>query len=71
MDLAGTLESIESLSKYVIADLNTDILRVAETILFGELHDRLILATAKWLDIPVLSSDMAFKTVPGIHVIWK
>lgn len=71
IDLAGTLESIESSPKYAMVDLNVDILRVAETILFGELHDRLILATAKWLEIPILSSDTAFEGVRGVDVIWK
>ncbi len=54
----------------MIIDLNPDILKVAELIHFFELHDRLILATAKWLDIPIISSDKAFQDVLGIKVIW-
>jgi len=68
--LEETLDSIESTSKYAIIDLNTDILRVAETINFYELHDRLILATAKWLQIPILSSDAKFSSIKEIEVIW-
>nr|VFJ58594.1 MAG: Predicted nucleic acid-binding protein, contains PIN domain [Candidatus Kentron sp. DK]VFJ59820.1 MAG: Predicted nucleic acid-binding protein, contains PIN domain [Candidatus Kentron sp. DK] len=71
IDLPKTLEWIESSPKYAMVDLNADILRVARTISFGELHDRLILATAKWLDVPILSSDGAFKDVRGITVIWE
>lgn len=37
---------------------------------FYELHDRMILATAKWLDIPIISSDKKFADVDGIKVIW-
>jgi len=48
---------VENSSKYMIADSDSDILRTAETVNFPELHDRLILATAKRLDIPVISSD--------------
>lgn len=70
INLTETLERIESSSKYVIIDLSPEILRVAETIDFYELHDRLILATARWLDIPIMSSDEAFEDVPGIDVIW-
>nr|VFK79762.1 MAG: Predicted nucleic acid-binding protein, contains PIN domain [Candidatus Kentron sp. SD] len=71
IDLGQTLEWIEASPKYAMVDLNADILRVAQTISFGELHDRLILATTKWLGIPILSSDKAFENVQGIQVIWK
>ena len=71
INLTETLERIESSSKYVIIDLSPEILRVAETIDFYELHDRLLLATARWLDIPIMSSDEAFEDVPGIDVIWE
>lgn len=70
ISLSVTLDRIESSSKYYIADLSPDILRVAETIQFYELHDRLILATAKWLEIKVISSDKNFKQVGGIDTIW-
>ena len=65
-----TLERLETSTKYLIINLSPEILRVAETIEFYELHDRLILATARWLDIPVLSSDGKFEHIPGITVIW-
>ena len=71
INLTETLERIESSSKYVVINLSSEILRVAETIEFRELHDRLILATARWLDIPIMSSDEAFEDVPGIDVIWE
>jgi hypothetical protein len=64
------LERLETSTKYLIVNLSPEILRVAETIEFDELHDRLILATARWLDIPILSSDDKFDHVPGIAVIW-
>jgi len=37
---------------------------------FNELHDRLILATAKWLDIPIISIDSKFKNIHDIETIW-
>ncbi len=70
IDLSETLKLIESSSKYAIIDLSPDILRAAETVKFSELHDRLVLATAKWLGVIVISSDSAFKKVEGIKVIW-
>lgn len=65
-----TLERLETSAKYLIVNLSPEILRVAEAIEFDELHDRLILATARWLDIPILSSDGEFDHIPGITVIW-
>ena len=41
IDLQGTLNRIESSSKYMIINLVPEILRVAQTIQFYELHDRL------------------------------
>jgi len=70
IDLPETLRRIESSSKYMIVNLTPEILNVAQTINFYELHDRLILATAKWLDVPLISSDSKFGMVPGIRVIW-
>ena len=49
INLQETLDMIESSAKYTIIDLTPEILQVAENINFYELHDRLILATAKWL----------------------
>ncbi|MCP4749804.1 MAG: type II toxin-antitoxin system VapC family toxin [Proteobacteria bacterium] len=71
VNLMDTLERIEASSKYLIINLSSDILRVAESMQFPELHDRLILATARWLEIPIISSDSEFGGIPGIHVIWN
>ncbi len=70
LDLAQTLNLIGASAKYMIVDLTVDILRVAETIDFAELHDRLILATAKWLGIKLLSSDGKFNSVVGVETVW-
>jgi len=70
INLSETMDVIESSSKYTIANLNPDILRVAESTDFYELHDRLILATAKWLGIKIISSDGKFDPVEGVDVVW-
>jgi PIN domain nuclease of toxin-antitoxin system len=71
INLQETLDMIESSAKYSIIDLTPKILTIAETINFYELHDRLILATAKWLEIKIISSDSKFSQVEGIEVIWN
>ena len=70
LSLKYTISKINSSINYTILDLTPEILEVAETIEFKELHDRLILATAKWLNIPVISSDKQFERVDDIEVIW-
>lgn len=54
-----------------IVDLSPEIVAVAETIEFYEIFDRLIVATAKFLHIPILTSDEKIKNIPGIEVVWK
>jgi len=70
IDLNETLNKIELSSLYRIVDLTPEILKVANDLIFYELHDRLILSTAKWLDIPIISSDEEFKQVKDIQVLW-
>ena len=71
IDLTETLNRIESSTLYSIVDLTPEILKVAERTTFFELHDRLILSTAKWLEIPIISSDKKFDQVKGVKIIWK
>ena len=70
INLSETLDHIDSTPQYTVVNLNPDILRVAEDIDFHELHDRLILATAKWLGVSVISSDRKFAAVEGVEVVW-
>lgn len=70
MTLDEMLNHLNSKKCYSIVEFSLEILREAEIIQFYELHDRLILATAKILGIPVISSDQRFTEVKGIEVIW-
>ncbi len=70
INLTDTLDKIELSSRYIITDLNPDILKVAESVDFYELHDRLILSSAKWLGIKIISSDGKFNGIEGVEVIW-
>lgn len=71
MEIGTTVRLLHENDAYKIVDLNTDIIISASRIQFYELHDRMILATAKWLDVPSLSSDSKFSEVDGIEVIWN
>lgn len=50
LDLTETLNRIEESTIYSIVNLTPEILKVAGITPFKELHDRLILSTAKWLE---------------------
>jgi len=67
VNLAETLRMIRASSRYMVVDLNAEILQVAESIVFPELHDRLILASAKWLEIPIISSDRESRRAKGLR----
>jgi predicted nucleic acid-binding protein len=68
--LKETVEKIQLSTIYEVVDLSTEIVLTAQTVDFYELHDRLILATAKYLGVPIISSDTKFNDVEGIQTIW-
>ncbi len=70
IDLFDTISLLLDTDGYRIIELNSEIIKTASSIDFYELHDRMILATAKWLDIPILSSDKKFLDIAGIEIIW-
>jgi len=71
ISLEEVVEKIRLSNIYEVIDLSTEIILTAKSVNFHELHDRLILATAKYLDIPVISPDGQFNEVEGIEVIWQ
>jgi PIN domain nuclease of toxin-antitoxin system len=71
INLFETLDTINNSTNYFLVDLSPEIVAVAEAIEFYEIFDRLIVATAKFLNIPILTSDEKIKDIPGIEVVWK
>jgi predicted nucleic acid-binding protein len=67
---AETLEAIEASPGYAVVDLSPEILKAAVKLHYPELHDRLILATAQWLGIGILSSGSGFAEVDEVEIIW-
>ncbi|MCX6148663.1 MAG: PIN domain-containing protein [Candidatus Kapabacteria bacterium] len=70
IDFEGTISLIKNSSKYQIIDLNVEILRTT-TIDFYELHDRMLIATAIWLDIPIITNDSLISQIKELQVIWE
>jgi PIN domain nuclease of toxin-antitoxin system len=71
IDLSETLDTINNSTNYFLVDLTPEIVVVAETVEFYEIFDRLIVATAKFLNIPILTSDEKIKNIPGLEVVWE
>ena len=71
INLDDTLEIINNSLNYSIVDLTPQIVKIAESIDYHELHDRLILSTAKYLRIPLLTSDKKIRELDEIETIWK
>ena len=70
ISLEQIIKLIEESAYFYFVDLSPEVILMAKSVDFHELHDRMILATAKYHNIPVISSDKQFKNVKGIKVIW-
>ena len=71
IDLAETIRIINASENYSIIDLSPDIVTVADSIEFYELFDRLIIATARFLDVPLLTCDKGIRKSQIVKVIWE
>lgn len=69
--LGEALEKLNKSENYSIVDLTPEIVRVAEQIEFPDIFDRLIMATAQYLGIPVLTSDQDMTSKNVVETIWK
>jgi len=70
IDLAETQAMIRDSTNYSIVDLTPDIVTRAQEIKFPELHDRLIIATASYLKVPILTSDKRIREIDDVETIW-
>ncbi|MBC8526183.1 MAG: PIN domain-containing protein [Candidatus Cloacimonetes bacterium] len=71
LDLDVIKSKLDAADNYFVIDLNFDIIEVAKEIHGLELHDRLIVSTAKYLTCPILTSDRTITDLEIIQVIWK
>lgn len=63
-------EVLENVDNYGIVDLDIEIVMVADTISGLELHDRLIVATAKHLEVPMITSDHQITDSGVVDIVW-
>ncbi|MBI1930482.1 type II toxin-antitoxin system VapC family toxin [Candidatus Poribacteria bacterium] len=65
-----TLSRLEGYENFWIVPLDIDILKVAANIDSLEMHDRLIIATALYFDVPLITKDEQITKSQVISVIW-
>jgi len=70
LDLEALIQQFRSDPKYHIVHLDPEVIRIASKLQGLELHDRLIAATAKHLNLPLLTCDKAIAENRAIRVIW-
>lgn len=71
LSFAETIKRIEDTENFEIAPLDLDILNMADEIDYDlEMHDRLIVATAHFFDVPIITKDEVIKESGICRVIW-
>ena len=71
LNLGEARRKLLRLDNYDIVDLDLDIVETARTVQGLELHDRLIVSTALYLNVPILTSDQIIRDSGQIDVIWS
>ena len=72
VDLNDVRRLLTQSINYRIVPIDFDVVATAALVDdVPELHDRLIVATAKWLNIPILTSDSVIQTSRHVQTIWR
>jgi PIN domain nuclease of toxin-antitoxin system len=71
INLGESLDIIGDSANYSIVDLTTEIVKFAENIDFPEIFDRLIISTARYLGVPILTSDRAIRNSGFVEAVWS
>ena len=71
LDFEDVRHKLLPLDNFRIVDLDFDIVETANTVQGLELHDRLIVSTSLYLNVPILTSDQIIKDSGQVDVIWE
>jgi len=71
INLGESLDIINDSANYSIVDLTTEIVKFAEKIDFPEIFDRLIISTAQYLGVPILTSDRGIRSSSLVEAVWS
>ena len=67
---SGCVDPAESYRPIDVVDLTPQIIILAETLKFKDIFDRLIMATARYLGVPLVSSDREITKSGLIETVW-
>ena len=71
LPLNELIDHVQSSTNYTIMPVDTDVVQAAVDVDdVPELHDRIIVATAKYLGVPILSSDEVITASEHVEAIW-
>lgn len=70
LDFKEMKKNLVQLDNYKVVDLDIDIVEKAKNVQGFELHDRLIVSTALYFNVPILTSDQVITDSSIIEVIW-
>jgi len=71
INFGESLDIIGDSANYSIVDLTTEIVKFAENIDFPEIFDRLIISTAQYLGVPILTSDRGIRSSGFVEAVWS
>ena len=71
IQLQGAIELIGQSTNYDVVDLTPQIIILAETLKFRDIFDRLIMATARYLGVPLVTSDREIAKSGLIETVWE
>lgn len=70
-DFKSLFKKINESENFVIVSLDFPILqKMVDLKDVPEIHDKIIVSTAKYLNLPVITKDEAFQDLPHIKTIW-
>jgi len=71
LPLNELIDHVQGSTNYTVVPVDTEIVQAAVGVDdVPELHDRIIVATAKYLNVPILSSDAVMMASSHVKVIW-
>ncbi len=71
LNFSETLKQMKAGDNYIIVPLDVDIIEAASQIRVRlEMHDRLVVATAKVLNVPLITRDEAITIAGIVSVVW-
>ena len=71
LQLAELIDLVVAGSNYAIVPVDASVIAVAADIHdVPELHDRIIVASAKLLGVPILSSDVIIQNSTSVTTLW-